>query len=49
MTCGMSQEPRCYMAVYLSLNSDEFTSTSSHMCSSRHLPMFLFRDGSLTD
>ena len=33
---------------YFSLSSNEFTSTSSHMCGSWYMPMFLFRDGSLT-
>ena len=33
---------------YLSLSSGDLTSTSSHMCGSWYLPIFLFRDGSLT-
>ena len=48
MTIVMSQEPGCYMAVYLILSAGEFTSTSSHMCCSWYLPIFLVRDGSLT-
>ena len=48
MTGCLSQEPRCYVAVYLSLSYSEFTSTSSHMCGSWFFPIFLFRDGSLT-
>ena len=32
VTGNVSQEPRCYVVVYLSLSSSEFTSTSSHMC-----------------
>ena len=42
------KEPRCWVAVYLSLSSGRFISTSSHICSSWYLPIFLFRDGSLT-
>ena len=48
MTGGKSQEHRCYEAVYLSLSAGDFTSTSSHMFDSWYLPIFLFRDGSLT-
>ena len=33
---------------YLSLSSGDLTSTSSHICGSWYLPIFLFRDGSLT-
>ena len=33
---------------YLSLSSSDLTSTSSHMCGSWYLPIFLFRDGPLT-
>ena len=33
---------------YLSLSSGDLTSTSSHLCGSWYLPIFLFRDGSLT-
>ena len=47
VTGGVSQEPRCCMAVYLSLSFGEFTSTLSHMCGSWYFPIFLFRDGSL--
>ena len=47
--CCITKEPRCYRAVYyLNLSSGEFTSTSSHMCGSSYLPMFLFRHWSLT-
>ena len=48
MTGGKSQEPKCYETVYLSLGAVAFTSTSSHMCGSWYLPIFLFRDGLLT-
>ena len=48
MTGGVSQDPRCYVVVYLSLRSGEFTNISSNVCGSWHLPIFLFRDGSLT-
>ena len=48
MIGGMSQEPRCYMVVYFSLSSGEFTSTSPQVYGSWYLPIFLFRDGSLT-
>ena len=33
---------------YLSLTSGDMTKTSSHICGSWYLPIFLFRDGSLT-
>ena len=36
------------VSYYLSLSSGDLTSSSSHMCGSWYLPMFLFRDGSLT-
>ena len=36
------------MGSYLNFNSDDLTSTSSHMCGGWYLPIFLFRDGSLT-
>ena len=36
------------MGSYLSLSSGDLTNTSSHICGSRYLPIFLFRDGSLT-
>ena len=45
VTGGMSQEPRSYVAVYFSLSSGESTNTSSHMCDSWYLPIFLLRDG----
>ena len=35
------------MSCYLSLSSGDLTNTSSHMCGSWYLPIFLFRDGSL--
>ena len=47
---------RCYVTrsqnfwvVYLSLNSSEVSGTSFHMYGSLYLPIFLSRDGSLTD
>ena len=48
---------RCYVTrsqvamwlFYLSLSSGEFTSSSSPICGSWYLPIFLFRDGSQTD
>ena len=43
-----SQQSICYEAVYLSLSAGDFTSSSSHMCGSWFLSIFLFRDGSLT-
>ena len=33
---------------YLNLSSGDLTNTSSHICGSWYLPIFLFRDGSLT-
>ena len=33
---------------YLHLSSGDLTSISSHICGSWYLPIFLFRDGSLT-
>ena len=48
VTGGMSQEPRCCEAVYLSFSASEFTSTSPHMCGSWCLPILLLRNGSLT-
>ena len=36
------------LALYLNFNSGDLTNTSSHMCGSWYLPMFLFRDGSFT-
>ena len=33
---------------YLSLSSGDLTNTSSHICGSWYLPIYLFRDGSLT-
>ena len=48
VTGGMSQEPRCCVAVNLSLSSGKFTSTSSHTCDSWCLFIFLFRGGSMT-
>ena len=49
VTGGISQEPRFYDAVYLSLSAGEFTSTSFLMFGSWYLPIFLFRDRSLID
>ena len=40
--------PRCYRLYYLNFSSGDLTSTSSHMCGSWYLPIFLFRDGSFT-
>ena len=34
--------------IYLNFNSGDVTSTSSHMCGSWNLPIFLFREGSYT-
>ena len=48
VTVVASQDPICYVAVYLSLNSGELTSTSCYMCGSWYLSMFLFRHGSLS-
>ena len=42
------KELRCCVAVYLCLSSGRFISASSHICGSWHLPIFLFRDWSLT-
>ena len=36
------------MDFYLNLSSDDMTNTSSHICGSWYLPIFPFRDGSLT-
>ena len=36
------------IGIYWSFSSGALTSTSSHMCGSWNLPIFLFRDGSLT-
>ena len=33
------------IGIYLSFNSGDLTSTSSHMCGTWNLPIFLFRDG----
>ena len=35
------------MGCYISLSSGDLTNTSSHICGSWYLPIFLFRDGSL--
>ena len=40
--------PRCYRPYYLNLSSGDLTNTSSHICGSWYLPMFLFREGSFT-
>ena len=44
---GGSPDPGL-VGCYMSLSSGDLTSTSSHLCGSWYLPMFLFRDGSLT-
>ena len=36
------------MGCYLSLGAGDLTNTSSHICGSRYLLIFLLRDGSLT-
>ena len=36
------------LALYLNFNSGDVTNTSSHMCGSWYLPIFLFRNGSYT-
>ena len=36
------------LVFYLNFNSGDLTNTSSHMCGSWYLPIFLFRDGSFT-
>ena len=48
VTDVMSPKPWCCFACYLSLSSCEFINTSSHMCGSWYLPIFLLRNGSLT-
>ena len=40
--------PRCYRPYYLNLNSGDLTNTSSHICGSWYLSMFLFNDGTFT-
>ena len=40
--------PDPFVGSYLSLSSGDLTSTSSHICGSWYLPIFLFRYGSLT-
>ena len=47
--CCVTKKPGLYLAYYLNSSSGEFTSTSSHMCGAKYLPIFLLRDGSLTD
>ena len=34
--------------IYFSFNSGDLTNTSSHICGNWYLPIFLFRDGTLT-
>ena len=36
------------IGIYFNFNSGDLASTSSQMCGSWNLPMFLLRDGSLT-
>ena len=36
------------MGCYLSLSSGDLPNTSSHICGSKYLPIFLFKDGSMT-
>ena len=43
-----SPGPRCCGAVYLSLSACDLANSSSHICGSWYLPIFLFRDGPLT-
>ena len=38
--------PRCYRPYYLNFSSGDLTNTSSHMCGSWYLGIFLLRDGS---
>ena len=40
--------PRCYRLDYLNFISGDLTNTSSHICGSWYLPLFLFREGSFT-
>ena len=40
--------PWCYGLYYLNSSSGDLTNTSSYMCGSWYLPIFLFRDGSFT-
>ena len=48
-SCGFQGSPSPgVVGCYLSLSFGDLTSTSSHMCGSWYLPIFLFRDGSLT-
>ena len=48
--CGCQGVTRLLMlwSCYLSLSSGDLTNTSSHICGSWYLPIFLLRDGSLT-
>ena len=36
------------LALYLNFNSGDLTNTSSHLCGSWYLPIFLFRNGLFT-
>ena len=49
-TCGCQGVMGALMlwGCYLSSNSGDLTNISSHICGSWYLPMFLFRDESLT-
>ena len=44
----LPQKAKTLVAVYLSLISGIFISTTSHICSSLYLPIFLFTNGALT-
>ena len=48
VTDVMSPQALMLLACYFSLSSGEFISTSSHICDSWYLPIFLLRVGSLT-
>ena len=48
VTGALSQRAKMLCGHYLSLSSGRFISNSSHICGSWYLPIFLFRDGSLT-
>ena len=49
MLLGYDNYFYCNTVYYLfNFNSGDLTNTSSHICGSWYLPIFLFRDGSLT-